>query len=202
VAHIGWGVDLDFFPRLEYNPEWFLSCGIANRDFRTLCLAATKCQRPIRVICPGIPKGLEWPSTVTVIDGGRGWLTDETKSISVKALLEDHYPRSAASLVIMKYDPTEYTANGFTNLIEAMAVGQPVIVTRTGALPGEIDVEKAGCGLHVPPDDPAALAAAIEALGSDPRGAQAMGEVGRRLCETHYNMKRYATELHQFLNSL
>src|SRR5262249_115339 len=117
-------------------------------------------------------------------------------------LLQDHYPSSAASLVIIKYDPTESTANGFTNLIEAMAMGQPVIVTRTGALPSEIDVEKAGCGLHVPPDDPAALAAAIEALASDPRGAQAMGEVGRRLCETHYNMKRYATELHQFFNAL
>ena len=65
----------------------------------------------------------------------------------------------------MNNDPTEYTANGFTNLMEAMAVGQPVIVTRTGALPGEIDVEKAGCGIFVPPGNPDALAEAIDTLG-------------------------------------
>ena len=102
----------------------------------------------------------------------------------------------------MKNDPTQYTANGFTNLIEAMAVGQPVIVTRTGALPGELDVEKAGCGLHVPPDDPEALADAIKSLAKDPQRAKAMGDRGRSLAETHYNLVRYANDLHRFFESL
>jgi glycosyltransferase involved in cell wall biosynthesis len=202
VMTIGWGVDLSFFPKLPYNPEWFLSCGIANRDFQTLALAAAKCAKSIRVICPGLPRGLDWPKTVTVIDGGPGWLIDKTKTISVQDLLRDHYPRSAGSLVIMKYDPEEYTANGFTNVIEAMAVGQPLIVTRTGALPGEIDVEKNGCGLHVPANDPDALASAIDRLANDPKAAQQMGDAGRRLCETRYNMDRYTADLHQFFNSL
>jgi len=202
VSNLGWGVDLGFFPRIPYNPEWLLSCGIANRDFATLCSAANKCRKPIRVICPGLPPGLNWPSTVTVIDGGSGWVTDKSKKITVRDVLRDHYPRSAGSLVIMKNDPTEYTANGFTNLIEALAVGQPVIVTRTGALPGEIDVEKAGCGLHVPPDDPDALAKAMEQLMADPARARAMGDKGRQLIETHYNTDRYANDVHKFFESL
>jgi glycosyltransferase involved in cell wall biosynthesis len=202
ISNLGWGVDLGFFPRIPYNPEWLLSCGIANRDFATLCAAANKCGKPIRVICPGLPPGLNWPSTVTVIDGGSGWVTDKSKKITVRDVLRDHYPRSAGSLVIMKNDPTEYTANGFTNLIEALAVGQPVIVTRTGALPGEIDVEKAGCGLHVPPDDPDALAKAMVQLLADPARARAMGDKGRQLIETHYNTDRYADDLHKFFESL
>lgn len=202
VAHIGWGVDLAFFPKLAYNPEWFLSCGIANRDFETLCTAAALCRQPIRVICPGLRPGLNWPPSVTLIDGGAGWLTDKTKLVGVQDLLEDHYPRSAGSLVIMNYDPKEYTANGFTNLMEAMAVGQPVIVTKTGALEGEIDVEKAGCGLHVPPEDPFALASAINSLATDPARAEAMGQAGRRLCEKHYNMDRFTKDLHTFFESL
>ena len=108
VAHLGWGVDLDFFPCLTYDPRWFLSCGIANRDFRTLCSAAALCARPIRVICPGLPPGLNWPSTVTLIDGGPGWLTDKTKAVGVRDLLSDHYPGSAASLVVMKRDDEQY----------------------------------------------------------------------------------------------
>jgi hypothetical protein len=202
VAHLGWGVDLPFFPKLQYNPAWFLSCGIANRDFRTLATAANRCGLPVRVICPGLPPGLDWPATVTLIDGGKGWLTDKTKTISVRDLINEHYPRSAGSLVIMKNDPTAYTANGFTNLIEALAVGQPVIVTRTGALPGELDVERAGCGLHVPPDDPDALADAMKTLASDPGRARAMGECGRSLAESHYNLQRYSRQLHEFFMSL
>ena len=83
-----------------------------------------------------------------------------------------------------------------------MAMGRPVIVTRTGALPTEIDVEESGCGLHVPPEDPDALAAAVELLAKDPERAQAMGQTGRRLCEDYYNIARYASELHQFFESL
>jgi len=202
VTTIGWGVDLNFYRKLPYNPEWFLSCGIANRDFRTLSQAAARTTKSIRVVCAGLPKDVEWPKTVTLIDGGPGWNIDKTKKLTVQDLLTQHYPRSAGSLVIMKYDPTEYTANGFTNVIEAMAMGQPLIVTRTGALPGEIDVEKAGCGFHVPANDPDALASAIERLANDPQLAQQMGEAGRRLCEKRYNMDRYTADLHEFFNSL
>jgi len=90
----------------------------------------------------------------------------------------------------------------FTHLIEAMSIGQPVIVTRTGALPGELDVEKAGCGLHVPPENPAALAEAIETLAVDPPSVQAMGEKGCQLMESHHSLNYYAARLHKFFETL
>lgn len=202
VAHLGWGVELGYFRQLTYQPEWFFSCGIANRDFQTLCAAAARTGRRLHVIWPGLPSDLHWPSNVRLFDGGPGWLSDRTKQLTVADLVRDHFPRSAATLIIIKADPTEYTANGFTNLIEAMALGQPVIVTRTGALPGELDVERAGCGLHVPPGDAAALARAIEVIAGDPVRAEAMGQAGRRLCEKHYNLERYAHALHEFFETL
>src|SRR5262249_42623064 len=130
VAHLAWGADLAFFPRIPHDPEWFFSCGIANRDFRTLADAAAKTRRPIRVIAPGQVPGVSWPSNVTLIDAGQGWLTDKTKTISPRDVVHDYFPRSAGTLIIMKNDPIEYTANGFTNLMEAMAAGQPVIMTK------------------------------------------------------------------------
>jgi spore coat protein SA len=102
----------------------------------------------------------------------------------------------------MRNDPIEYTANGFTNLIEAMALGQPVIVTETGALPGEIDVERLGCGIFVPSENPHALAEAIVFLGDNPYTAEAMGQKGRQLTEHYYNIERYARHLHEFFESL
>ena len=202
VVHLGWGVDLAFFPEIPYNPEWFLSCGIANRDFPTLAAAAAKCRHLIRVICPGRLKGVVWPSKVTLIDGGPGWLTDKTKAITPKDVVHDYFPHSAATLIIMKTDRIEYTANGFTNLIEAMAVGQPVIMTKTGALPGEINLENVGCGIFVPPENPDALAEAIDFLGDNPDKAEAMGQKGRLLVERYYNIERYAQDLHSFFEGI
>jgi glycosyltransferase involved in cell wall biosynthesis len=201
VAQLPWGVDLDYFPQIPYNPKYFLSCGITLRDHRTLSMAAARCRSKIRVICPGVPQDISWPANVDVTDGGKGWNIDD-KKVGYNELLHDYYGECAASLIILKNDPIEYTAVGFTNLIEAMAMGRPVIVTRTGALPTEIDVEKVGCGLHVPPEDPAALAGAIQTLADDPERASAMGEAGRHLVETHYNIQRYSDGLHTFFESL
>ena len=202
VTNLGWGVDLNFFRELKYDPEWFFSCGIANRDFSTLAAAAAKCRRPIRVVSPGVLPGLAWPPNVTVIDGGPGWLVDKTKAITPRDLIRDYFPHSAGTLIVVKNDPVEYTSNGFTNLIEAMALGQPVIVTKTGALPGEIDVEKSGCGIFVPPENPGALAEAIVFLSDNPDTAEAMGQKGRELTERYYNVERFAKDLHNFFQIL
>ncbi len=201
MAHLGWGVDLNFFPRVPFRPGSFLSCGITQRDHPTLSEAAKRSGCKIRVICPGLPKGIEWPPNVQLIDSGPGFNV-EKKRVTYKELLLDHYADCVASLIILKRDPTELTGCGFTNLIEAMAMARPVIVTRTGALPTEIDVDKAGCGFQVPPEDSAALAKALETLANDPQRAEAMGEKGRQLAESHYNIDRFSRGLHEFFQKL
>jgi len=201
IARLGWGCCPEYYPNLPYEPESFLSCGITNRDHRTLSLAAAKCKRPLRLICPKAPEGLNWPPNVTVIETGRGWNVDE-KKVGYGELLNEYYARSAGSVVPVKRDDHQYIACGMTEVLEAMAMARPVILTRTGALPTEIDVEKAGCGLHVAPEDPDALAKAIETLVADPTLARAMGMKGRMLIEKHYNMRRFAGQLHQLFESL
>ena len=81
-------------------------------------------------------------------------------------------------------------------------MARPVIITKTNALPTEIDVEKAGCGIYVPPNDPDALADAIRFIANNPDKAEAMGEAGYRLCEKRYNIERYGKDLHTFFESL
>jgi hypothetical protein len=201
VVQLGWGVHLDSFPLLPYIPERFFSCGIALRDFRTMSLAARRTREPIEVICPGEVKDVSWPENVTVVDGGRGWNT-ENKKITFQELLHNHYAKSAGSLIIVKEDPREYIACGFTELIEVMAMARPVILTRTGALPTEIDIERIGCGIFVPPDDPGAITEAIKYVRENPEKAEAMGQAGRRACETYYNIDRYAADLDKLFDCI
>jgi len=182
-------------------PRSFLSCGITHRDHRTLSQAAALCQQPIRIICSGLPVGLNWPSNVELVDGGPGW-NFEKSVVSYEDLLYDYYAQCAASVICLNHDPIEYHAIGFTNLIEAMAMARPIIMTRTGAVPSEIDVEKAGCGVLVPPENPEVLAEAIETLANDPQRSEAMGLKGRELAQRYYNIERYASELHRFFESL
>ncbi len=64
-----------------------------------------------------------------------------------------------------------------TKLVEAMAMGRPVVVSdlpRMAAI-----VRATGCGIVVPHDDPAAHAAAIRDLLLNPERARAMGAAGR-----------------------
>ena len=64
-----------------------------------------------------------------------------------------------------------------TKLVEAMAMGRPVVASdlpRMAAI-----VRATGCGIVVPHDDPAAHAAAIRRLLQNPDEARAMGAAGR-----------------------
>jgi glycosyltransferase involved in cell wall biosynthesis len=81
-------------------------------------------------------------------------------------------------------------------IYEYMAAGLPVIAAD---FPGfrEI-VEKNGCGICVPPRDPAAIAAAIEWIFDHPAKAAEMGQRGRSLVLNTFNWDREAETLLRF----
>jgi glycosyltransferase involved in cell wall biosynthesis len=74
--------------------------------------------------------------------------------------------------------------------LEAMACGVPVVATAVG---GQIDsVVHGRTGLHVPPRDPAALAAALRELLADPARREAFGAAGRARARALYDFDRIA----------
>lgn len=66
-------------------------------------------------------------------------------------------------------------------LIEAMALGKPVVVTRVGGLP-EV-VEDGKDGILVPPSDPGTLAARITEVLGDPALRERLGQAARQRAE-------------------
>jgi len=74
------------------------------------------------------------------------------------------------------------------SVLEAMAVGVPVIATRVGSVP-EVVVD-GETGLLIEPGDTAALAAAMVATLDDTAAARRRGELARRRVETYYSVER------------
>jgi glycosyltransferase involved in cell wall biosynthesis len=77
-------------------------------------------------------------------------------------------------------------------LIEAMSLARPLIATASG---GPLDVvEPEQTGLLVPPNDPAALAAAIARLAGDPALRDRFGRAGRERFLAHFTADRMARD--------
>jgi len=87
--------------------------------------------------------------------------------------------------------PSVYEPLGIVNL-EAMACETAVVASRVGGIP-EV-VEGSVTGLLVPPDDPASLADALNALLRDPGRARAMGLAGRERAVTEFSWGAVAAQ--------
>ena len=77
-------------------------------------------------------------------------------------------------------------------LAEGLASGLPMVANVPGRA-ARLLVE-GGCGMAVPPDDPAALAAALLRLAQDPARRAAMGRAARRLAEARCDAGRIARD--------
>ncbi len=79
-----------------------------------------------------------------------------------------------------------------TAILDAMALGKPVVATRAGGIP-EV-VEDGVTGLLVPPQDSAALARALCHVLQHPEQGRAFGEAGRKRVERHFTAARMAAQ--------
>jgi glycosyltransferase involved in cell wall biosynthesis len=77
-------------------------------------------------------------------------------------------------------------------LMEAMASGVPVVTTQIAGVP---ELVRDDAGRLVPPGDAAALAGALQGTLSDAEHRKAMGQQGRMIVDTNFNIGAEATRL-------
>lgn len=194
VPVLDWGMDLAAVPAEAAEappaPEPFvLSVGKTFRDFPTMIEAHRRTGVALKAIgwstVPD-PEGRPLPPGIEV----------EEKAV--------HWPDlaplyRACAAVAIPVDPVRALgfANtcGLTSLLDAMAYGRPVIMTRTTGQ--AIDVEREGIGLHVEPGDADGWTRALETLVRDPAAAREMGRRGRRLAEERFNIDRFSRQLEE-----
>ena len=106
------------------------------------------------------------------------------------AALRDLYAES--TMVVMPLEDVDFQA-GITTILEAMAMGRPVVCSRTS---GQTDTIVDGeTGVYVSPADPAALRREMTALLADEERADRLGRAARRWAEDHASIERYADRL-------
>jgi glycosyltransferase involved in cell wall biosynthesis len=117
---------------------------------------------------------------------------DGNVTIGRKSLpdLRDLYARSR--FVVVPLYPSD-TDNGVTVILEAMAMGKPVICSRTR---GQVDVIQEGVtGLFVPVGDAEALRSTMLELWNDPERARTMGLAARAYVAKHHTLDKFCHDV-------
>jgi glycosyltransferase involved in cell wall biosynthesis len=84
-----------------------------------------------------------------------------------------------------------------TKMLEAMAAGRPVLLAARGEAARLIEGE--GAGIVIPPEDPRALAGALESLAADPARRAALGAAGRRAVERDFGRRAWLDRWRELL---
>jgi glycosyltransferase involved in cell wall biosynthesis len=96
----------------------------------------------------------------------------------------DLYADADAAVVLLRDRPLFRGALP-TKMFEAMSAGRPVVLSAAGEAAALI--EEASCGVVVPPEQPAELAAALRDLAGNRSRAEGLGAAGRRAAEEQYS---------------
>ena len=87
--------------------------------------------------------------------------------------------------------------SGLTTLVEAFALGIPVICSRNPNF--EIDIDKEGIGITVEYNDVQGWIDAIRYIADHPEEARRMGENARKLAEERFNLEIFSREIAESL---
>jgi glycosyltransferase involved in cell wall biosynthesis len=116
--------------------------------------------------------------------------------------LRTAYARAACVVVPQRSDEYAFGSEGggLTALLEAMAMGRPVVASDRAILHDY--VEDGVDALLVPPEDPPALRAAIERVLGDPELASSLGTAARARVERSHTSPGFAARLAPVLRSV
>ncbi|MDR0733162.1 MAG: glycosyltransferase family 4 protein [Dysgonamonadaceae bacterium] len=170
VVH--WGADIVFYDTIisQDRENKFVSTGRENRDFITLIKAFNVTSELCDIY---IPSHFNYRSLLDR-EGIKINANIRISFVNMERLDIAKAADNAFAIVISCLDITSYPL-GLTSLVEAMALGLPVITTDNPAYP--IDVEKENTGLKVPYKDVNAWIKAIQYLSANPDKAKEMGKM-------------------------
>ncbi|MGC4045329.1 MAG: glycosyltransferase family 4 protein [Armatimonas sp.] len=180
-------VDSHFFvpmPEITPEPGLIVSAGRERRDWPTLLEAVKRL-----------------PDTRCTIASSSPWsrqgdpLFSENAQVTAVAALPYTELRAlyaSASVIVVPLEAGVRYAAGVNAVLEARAMGRPVVVTQTPGIAEYLEGT-----ISVPAGDPAALAEALDTALRNPPG---MAEI-RRLVEEKANLERYVSAVVQVVQS-
>jgi glycosyltransferase involved in cell wall biosynthesis len=192
VAYVPYYADTEFWQPAESQAEpLVVAAGREHRDYATLADA-----------CGGLPArvfvasgSVHSPSATTI--NPAIWPDNFERGFADYQLLRGLYSR--ASVVVVPLVESDFQA-GVTTVLEAMAMGKPVVTTATR---GQSRVVIDGVtGICVPPGDAGELRDAVAHLLGSPSERRRLGEAAREAVLYGYSVEAYAERLAEHLADL
>jgi glycosyltransferase involved in cell wall biosynthesis len=165
-----------------------------------LCVSAYKEQKAIDVLIRAVQRVRETHPSVKLVLVGAGHLREELETLAAGLGLRDQIQflgrQGRREIIRLLWGckvfvlPSRFETFGIA-VLEAMVCGKPVIATTAGGIP-EI-VQSGRNGILVRPDDPNALAQAIDKILADEILQSRLGSNGFKTAREQFNFARTAT---------
>ncbi len=182
----GYGVDTSFFtPGAHPHAPMIVSAGSSNRDYATLVAATRDLDVPVRIAADSL-----WRPTTTGLDSSPLPASVEVGSAGDYGALRALYAR--ASVIVVPLHEARF-ACGYAVIAEAMAMGKPVITTRTAAHSDFVLDGKTG--FYTRAGDVAGLRDALALLLADPDRSRAMGAAGAIRMQHEFSLDAYCHKI-------
>lgn len=188
-----WGADLSFYDGIKPRGNThghFISTGKELRDMPTLISAFDAEGERLDIYVGRRAGGVDYEKVIGECQVGDNVKVHFLNGGNVTYDLSVLVARSSCVVICCK--ETNYTV-GLTTLVEALALGLPVICSRNPNMP--IDVGEEGCGISVPYYDVEGWRRAIRRIADHPDEAREMGRRGRALAERLFNDENCAMEM-------
>lgn len=209
VSLVYGSIDTDRFAPRERDPEFARSLGLNGKGPVLGIVARMQRRRRFSQFIEAVNRARRGIPGLQVLIVGRGTHADEVKAKARELGLEEtvifpgyrdgDYPQVLACM-----DAKAYLVPGSDGscraVMEAMAMGIPVLAARRGVLP-EL-VEDGVSGLIVDPDTPENLADAMVRIFQDESRRQAMGVAARQRVMTHFSLTRQVEQTEQIYQTL
>ncbi len=193
VAH--WGMDIPSWADKEEasrrNGEGmvFVSSGKELRDIETLFAACNSVGATLEVFISERNGDMDYGSLLRRLPHGD----------NIHIHLQTHLAPYEIARGVQRADcvcicchQSKYTV-GLTTLVEALALGKPIICSRNDNYP--FSVAREGCGIEVPYYDVAAWQQALTFMQQHPQEARSMGRRAQALAREQYNDSRCAADV-------
>lgn len=195
-----WGADLDFYDRViaatDGTHDGFVSTGKEMRDMPTLVNAFNATGADLDIYVARVTGDVSYEHIFGKLPMRRNI---RLKFVERLIPYELSLIVARAECVAICCQETKYTV-GLTTVVEAMAMGLPMICSRNPQIPVDIDATR--CGIAVNYGDVEGWKRAIDFIRNHPDEARAMGQRGRQLAETTFNDVRCAAEVAQVLKEV
>lgn len=195
---IHWGPDLDFYDNIIKDiptdiKKGFISTGKENRDVKTLIQAFSQTDEQLDIYIAESCGNVNYKSIIEKCSFPQSIQIHYTEGIIPYELAKIVAGKSCIVIPCLDFP---YTV-GLTTLVEAFALGVPVITSRNPNF--EMDIDKEKIGITVEYGDIQGWEKAIRYIAEHPEEARQMGKNARKLAEERFNLEIFSREISETL---